>query len=144
MLIVFLTALMFSSFPVLAMEENSPDENEKVTMLVTTERIPQLAKDPFCPLVKRPEKRFEIKPKEIEKAKVAKVEQIPVKPLEIKINGICGNESRRHALIEFENSALTVQAGQTVNGKFNVIEVTENSVVVFSIAQQRRAVFKIG
>jgi len=70
-----------------------------------------------------------------------KKEVIP--PLKLKVTGICGNDGLRQAIIQFENDEYIVENGQVIDGKFKVVDVTSDKLIVYSIRESRRASFPI-
>lgn len=101
--------------------------------------------DPFKPIVKKKvvlppvRKVQEVKP--VEKPKPAAP---AVKPIKLFVSGIVGNEGNRLAIVKFENEELTIQKDQIVEGKFKVVDIYSDKVVVYSNKEQRRHTFKIG
>lgn len=102
-------------------------------------------KDPFRPIV---EKKVVLAPvrkvqevKQVEKAKPAAP---PVKPIKLFVSGIVGNEGSRLAIVKFENEEMTISKDQIVEGKFKVVDIYADRVVVYSNKEQRRHTFKIG
>lgn len=102
-------------------------------------------KDPFRPIVEKKvvlppvRKVQEVKP--VEKQKPAAP---PVKPIKLFVSGIVGNEGSRLAIVKFENEELTLTKDQIVEGKFKVVDIYADRVVVYSNKEQRRHTFKIG
>ncbi len=102
-------------------------------------------KDPFRPIVEKKvvlppvRKVQEVKP--VEKQKPAAP---PVKPIKIFVSGIVGNEGSRLAYVKFENEELVLSKDQIVEGKFKVVDIYQDRVVVYSNKEQRRHTFKIG
>ena len=68
----------------------------------------------------------------------------PIPPLKIFVKGIVGNEGVRYAVINFENEERTVVKDQIVEGKFKIVDIYSDRIVVYSNAEQRRYTFKIG
>lgn len=66
-----------------------------------------------------------------------------VPPLKLKVTGICGNDGLRQAIIQFENDEYIVENGQVIDGKFKVVDVTSDKLVVYSIREERRSSFPI-
>lgn len=106
-------------------------------------RVPD--KDPFKAIV---EKKVIAPPTRVQRpiqvSKVSKPAPPPVKPIKIFVNGIVGNEGQRLAIIKFENNELTVSKDQIVEGKFKVVDIQNDRIVVYSNKEQRRHTFKIG
>lgn len=121
------------------------NENEIVEALAPAEvfKMENADHDPFRPVVQKQVKEF-VKPVEIKEKKLVEVEQKKVVvPVKIKVSGICGNDKERIAVIEFEGGEYLVKTGQTVNGKFSVIEILDDRIVIYAVAQSRRDVFKL-
>lgn len=106
-------------------------------------RIPD--KDPFKAIV---EKKVIAPPSRVQQpiqiSRSQKTSAPPVKPIRIFVNGIVGNEGQRLAIIKFENNELTVIKDQIVEGKFKVVDIQNDRIVVYSNKEQRRHTFKIG
>lgn len=120
-----------------------------------TETISQLASqfsfageiadhDPFKPVIVKKvinlikvDRNVKVEPPVIEPKK----EVIP--PLKLKVTGICGNDGLRQAIIQFENDEYIVENGQVIDGKFKVVDVTSDKLIVYSIREERRASFPI-
>lgn len=136
MVFLYSAAFAFSPEPV----------SEATTIDIISESDPfsTVESDPFRPRISKKVTIIE-RHKEIEKVPPEPIKQEKViVPLKLKVTGICGNEKMRQAIIEFENSELTVQTGQTVNGKFKIMEITEEAVVIYSMQEERRSIFKLG
>lgn len=107
--------------------------------------VEKVKKDPFRPIVEKKvvlppvRKVQEVKP--VEKQKPAAP---PVKPIKIFVSGIVGNEGSRLAYVKFENEELVLSKDQIVEGKFKVVDIYQDRVVVYSNKEQRRHTFKIG
>ncbi len=103
-------------------------------------------KDPFKPLIEKEAPQMairkvqEVKPVEAPK----KPAPPPVKPIKLFVSGIVGNEGSRLAIVKFENEELTIAKDQIVEGKFKVVDIYADRVVVYSNKEQRRHTFKIG
>ena len=67
-----------------------------------------------------------------------------VRVLKIYVKGIVGNEGSRYAVIDFEKDEKTVVKDQVVDGKFKVIDIYADRLVVYSNNEKRRYTFKIG
>ena len=105
------------------------------------------SKDPFKALV---EKKIPVQPKRIKKeVKVKQNDEVkkeklpPVKPIEIKVSGIVGNDDQRLAVINFENNEYTVAKDQNIDGKFKVIDIQNDRITIYSNKEQKRRSFKI-
>ncbi len=129
--------------PLAALDE----EPAQVQALSNTHKfIPGVeGKDPFKPLVvKRPPPE---PPKQREKDPTPVVAtQTPplIPPIQIFVSGICGNESERLAMIIFENRPFVVHKEMTVDGKFKVVDVLADRLVIYSNREQMRRTFPIG
>lgn len=141
----FLVVLSLFSASLSFAVEGSLGETEIVAALAQQDSFSSETniRDPFKPLVKKEVKTF-IRPEEVIKPKK---QDLPVekmiKPIRLKVSGICGNPDGRLAIIEFEGNEFVVTAGQTVNGAFSIIEVVEDGVIIFAHEQSRRHVFKL-
>ncbi|MFA7145807.1 MAG: hypothetical protein WC221_04395 [Candidatus Riflebacteria bacterium] len=106
-------------------------------------RVPD--KDPFKAIV---EKKVIAPPTRVQQpiqvSRVNKPAPPPVKPIKIFVSGIVGNEDQRLAIIKFENNEMTVSKEQIVEGKFKVVDIQNDRIVVYSNKEQRRHTFKIG
>ncbi len=102
-------------------------------------------KDPFKPIV---EKKVVLPPvrtvQPVAKPQDSKPQPPPVKPIKIFVTGIVGNEGQRLAVIKFEDEEHTVIKDQIVDGKFKVVDIQNDRIVVYSNKEQRRHTFKIG
>ncbi len=68
-----------------------------------------------------------------------------IPPLKIFVKGIVGNEENgRFAIVEFEKEEMTIRKEQIVEGKFKVVDIYSDRIVVYSNAEQKRYTFKIG
>ena len=96
--------------------------------------------DPFRPVITKKSVipvKIEPQPEPAPKKEIEK--SIP--PLKLTVSGICGTDSVREAVIQFENNEHIVRPGQVVNGKFKVVDIDNSKVVVYSIGESRRATF---
>ncbi len=102
-------------------------------------------KDPFKPLV---EKKVILPPvrrvKPVSRPRDSKPKAPPIKPIKLHVSGIVGNEGARLAVVKFENNEHTITKDQVVDGKFKVVDILSDRVVVYSNKEQRRHTFKIG
>jgi len=103
-------------------------------------------KDPFEPIIKKevvlpPVRQQPVTVKPQEKKAPAPP---PIKPIKLFVSGIVGNEGNRLAIVKFENEELTISKDQIVEGKFKVVDIYADRVVVYSNKEQRRHTFKIG
>jgi len=102
-------------------------------------------KDPFKPIV---EKKVVLPPvrtvQPVARPGDNKPQPPAVKPIKVFVTGIVGNEGARLAVIKFENEEHTVTKDQIVDGKFKVVDIQNDRIVVYSNKEQRRHTFKIG
>lgn len=102
-------------------------------------------KDPFKPIV---EKKVVLPPvrtvQPVSRPQDSKPQPPPVKPIKVFVTGIVGNEGERLAVIKFEDEEHTVTKDQIVDGKFKVVDIQNDRIVVYSNKEQRRHTFKIG
>ena len=68
----------------------------------------------------------------------------PPPPLKLSVQGIVGNDGERLAMIIFENEMKTVKKDEDVKGKFKVVDILPDKVVVYSNKEQMRRTFPIG
>lgn len=68
----------------------------------------------------------------------------PPPPIKISVMGVVGNDSERLAMINFENEIMTVKKDQDVKGKFKVVEILTDKLVVYSNKEQMRRTFPVG
>ena len=69
---------------------------------------------------------------------------IQVEPIVILVKSIVGEEdNNRYAVIEFEGEEMTVRKDQIVPGKFKVVDIFPDRMVVYSNKEQRRHTFKL-
>ena len=103
------------------------------------------AKDPFKPLVVKPVVILPPPPvspvdnRNSGKTRIAP----PVKPVEIRVSGICGNDSGRLALVWYQNRPLCVSQGQSAHTDFKVIDIQPRQVVVYCNKTQSRRSFPL-
>ncbi len=102
--------------------------------------------DPFRPVIRKEVnqivKQQVVKP--VETKKNTPPPPPPPKPIKIFVKGIVGNEGSRLAIVEFEKEEMTITKDQIVEGKFKVVDIYADRVVVYSNKEQRRHTFKIG
>lgn len=121
--------------------DSSLTEAEQVNVLVKNSSFkPMKNKDPFEQIIK---KQLPIMqpPAITPKHKAAEIAIPPVKPIQIFVSGIVGNDSERLALVKFENELHILEQGNMVKGKFRVMEILRDRVVVFSEKEQMRRTF---
>ncbi len=102
-------------------------------------------KDPFKPLITRPKPpEPEVRPPKEEKASEPVDLKPVIQPLSLRVTGICGNESERLAMIEFNQKSYVVFKEMTVDESFKVVDIFSDKVVVYSFKEQMRRTFPIG
>jgi len=107
-------------------------------------RLANGAKDPFRPLVKRPEPPVlpvVVSPKPADTKPPVVVP--PPKPLELTVQGICGNDAHRLAMVLHNNKLLVVTKDSVVDGAFKVMDITPTQVVVYSSRHEKRQTFAL-
>ncbi|MDD3146964.1 MAG: hypothetical protein PHD82_06645 [Candidatus Riflebacteria bacterium] len=122
-------------------------EQEQVDALINkyTFATENPKKDPFRPIVEKKVVLPPVRPVQpVSRPQDSKPAPPPVKPIRLFVTGIVGNEGQRLAVIKFENNEMTVTKDQIVEGKFKVVDVLSDRVVVYSNKEQRRHTFKIG
>jgi len=68
----------------------------------------------------------------------------PPPPLKLIVQGIVGNDAERLAMIFFENELIVVKKDEEVKGKFKVVDILPDKVVIYSNKEQMRRKFPIG
>lgn len=122
-------------------------ENEQIEALANkfTFATENPKKDPFKPLV---EKKVILPPvrtvRPVSRPDDSKPKPPPIKPIKLHVSGIVGGEGNRLAVVKFENNEYTITKDQVVDGKFKVVDIMNDRVVVYSNKEQRRHTFKIG
>ncbi|MFZ2960561.1 MAG: hypothetical protein WA705_27080 [Candidatus Ozemobacteraceae bacterium] len=107
-------------------------------------KLEKNSKDPFKPLVVKPppvDVQREERGKDVRPTPTPT--PIPVPMLKIDIQGICGNDSGRWALAIFEGQPRVLTQDMTVDGKFKVVELRPDSVIVFSFRENARRSFSL-
>lgn len=103
------------------------------------------SKDPFKPLVI---KKVQLPPAPTPVARssgpVGPPPPPPPKPIQLFVSGVCGNETERLAMIMFENKPYVVSKDMVVDGKFKVVDILPDRLVVYSNKEQMRRTFPIG
>ncbi len=103
------------------------------------------AKDPFKPLVV---KKVVLPPAPAPAPKpagpAAPPPPPPPKPIQLFVSGICGNDNERLAMIMFENKPYVVSKDMVVDGKFKVVDILPDRLVIYSNKEQMRRTFPIG
>jgi hypothetical protein len=104
-------------------------------------------KDPFKPLIEKPKPILIDREKQIRPPTPTPTPgptTPPVVPLKLAVQGIVGNESERLAMILYENQFYVLKKDQDVKGKFKVVDILTDKVVIYSILEQLRRTFPIG
>ncbi len=128
-------------------EAGKMSEQEQVDALINkyTFATENPKKDPFRPIVEKKVVLPPVRPVQpVSRPSDSKPAPPPVKPIRLFVTGIVGNEGQRLAVIKFENEEMTVTKDQIVEGKFKVVDVLSDRIVVYSNKEQRRHTFKIG
>ena len=121
-------------------------EQEQVEALINkyTFATENPKKDPFRPIVEKKVVLPPVRPVQpVSKPQDTKPAAPPVKPIRLFVTGIVGNEGNRLAVVKFENNEMTLTKDQIVEGKFKVVDVLSDRVVIYSNKEQRRHTFKI-
>lgn len=143
---ILILAVFFCSGACYASETSNINEVETITLLAeqNTFMTDQPGHDPFKPIITKKEiklTRVEL-PEKFEKV-VKDPPVIKIEPLTLKVTGICGNDALRQAVIKHKNEEFTVKSGQTINGIFKIVDITDEKVVVFAIKEARRHSFAL-
>ena len=120
-------------------------ESESVDLIVQQHpfTLENNSKDPFKPLIEKPkpepiaveQKKTDLKPRDQTPP--------PIKPLTLTVQGICGNEGSRWALITYENQIRAVNPEMVVDGAFKVVAVENDRLIVYSNKHQTRQTFSL-
>jgi len=131
--------------PIGAISEEDESSNAQVLSETNKFSAGNEGKDPFKPLiVKKPIQLIQKEEKKREDQEPPKKQTEPIPPLVVNVSGICGNEGERLAMIFFENKPFVVHKEMNVDGKFKVVDVLDDRLVVFSFKEQIRRTFPIG
>ena len=128
-------------------EAGKMSEQEQVEALIGkyTFATENPKKDPFRPIVEKKVVLPPVRPVQpVARPQDTKPAPPPVKPIRLFVTGIVGNEGQRLAVVKFENDELTLVKDQIVEGKFKVVDILNDRVVIYSNKEQRRHTFKIG
>ncbi len=128
-------------------EPGKMSEQEQVEALIAkyTFATENPKKDPFRPIVEKKVVLPPVRPVQpVSRPQDTKPAPPPVKPIRLFVTGIVGNEGQRLAVVKFENDELTLVKDQIVEGKFKVVDILNDRVVIYSNKEQRRHTFKIG
>lgn len=124
------------------------DEAEQIDLIMqnTKFKLENEVKDPFKPLVEKKVAMpvVPVAPRPMANKPAGPPPPPPVKPIQIFVQGVCGNDADRLAMIVFENKPLTVTKDQVVDGKFKVVDILTDKIVVYSNKEQMRRTFPIG
>ena len=142
--VIVAASVIFFSATALMAEKSQSSESETIDQLchnfAFNEEI--ASHDPFKPVVTKKV----IVPVKIERQPEIVSDKIVEKTapsLKLKVFGICGNDGVREAVVQFENDEHVIKSGQVVNGKFKVVAIDANKVVIYSIREARRATFAL-
>lgn len=127
--------------------DSSLSEFEQIEVLLKAHSFTPVnpKKDPFKPILQKKADMPQIRrPPPTKPTQPAPPPPPPIKPLKLYVAGIVGNDSHRVAIVKYENTEYTISRDQVVEGKFKVIEVQTDRVVVFSNEENRRHTFKVG
>ncbi len=107
---------------------------------------PDINPDPFRPIIRKdvpvPPQPTIRRVEPVKRETPPKVR--PPDPIKITVKGIVGNEGGRLAIVDFENEKdLTLTKDQIVEGKFKVVDIFADRVVIYANKEQRRQTFKI-
>jgi hypothetical protein len=123
------------------------DEPEQIDHLANRFKFKPIraSKDPFKPLVQKPMAQIPVIDTRVKQntGPVPPPPPPPPPPIQISVQGIVGNDSERLALILFENKPYTVQRDTVVDGKFKVVEILPDRLVVYSNREQMRRTFNM-
>lgn len=124
----------------------SLDEVDQTDVLANNFKFkPPKQKDPFRPLV---QKKVVLPPVVQRPTKAtgpsAPPPPPPPKPIQLFVSGIVGNEGERLAIVNFENKIHTLTKDMDIDGKFKVVDVLPDRVVIYSNKEQMRRTFAIG
>ena len=143
LLSVLLVVSMFLSFALVTRAEEKATEEDIVLALSSQSSIKLFPKDPFKPMLVKKLITY-VKPvPQIETKKIIKNETPVIKPLKLKVTGICGNSAKRQAVIQFDSREYLVDEGQVVLNKFKVVKIKNDKLVVFSLKEDRRRTFAL-
>lgn len=124
------------------------DEVETVEILANKFKFspPKESKDPFKPLIVKKVILPPPPPPSAQKPSGPPTPPPPPppKPIHIFVSGICGNDNERLAMIKFENKDYIVTKDMVVDGKFKVIDILPDRVIIYSNKEQMRRTFTIG
>ncbi|HNV72152.1 MAG TPA: hypothetical protein PKO06_20765 [Candidatus Ozemobacteraceae bacterium] len=100
-------------------------------------------KDPFKPLIEKPKPVIVQPDPKPNPTPDPRPQPQPIKPLSLLVQGICGNEGSRWALITYENQVRVVTQDMNVDGTFKVVAIEPDRLIVYSNKHQSRQTFNI-
>ncbi len=68
----------------------------------------------------------------------------PPPPIRVFVSGIIGNDACRNALIMFNNRLYSVQKDQVIEGRFKVVDILQDRLVIYSNSEKMRRTFPLG
>ncbi|HNV71382.1 MAG TPA: hypothetical protein PKO06_16890 [Candidatus Ozemobacteraceae bacterium] len=125
----------------------SLDENEQIELIIQNHKfkLENELKDPFKPLIeKKVAVPVVVAPVNKNSGPPKPPPPPPPKPIQLFVQGVCGNENERLAMIVFENKNYTIQKDQVVDGKFKVVDILTDKLIIYSNKEQMRRTFPIG
>lgn len=143
---ILMLSVLLCSGACYASETSNITEVDTISLLAeqNTFTTDQPGHDPFKPIITKKEiklSRVEL-PEKFEKI-VKDPPVITIEPLTLKVTGICGNDTLRQAVINHKNEEFTVKSGQTINGIFKIVDITDEKIVVYAIKEARRHSFTL-
>lgn len=128
-------------------EETSTTEPDQVELISTQHAFNPSSKekDPFKPLITKPQPVVPT-PSPSKLRDVAPAPRLPPAPpaLKIFVSGICGDDAERLALVIFENKPMVLRKNSLVEGKFKVVDIEPDRIVIYSQRENIRRTFPIG
>ncbi len=101
------------------------------------------SKDPFKPLIEKPKPIVLPPDPKPNPMPDPRPQPQPIKPLSLLVQGICGNEGSRWALVTYENQVRVVTQDMNVDGIFKVVAIEPDRLVVYSNKHQTRQAFNL-
>lgn len=126
--------------------DSSLSEQEQIDLIASSLnfKFKNPDKDPFKPMIiPKPQKPRVRTPPPTTQSR-PKPAPPPVEPLRLSVSGIVGNEQHRVAVIRYKNNNYTVTRDKVVEGKFKVVDIHKDRIVVYSNEEQRRHTFRMG
>lgn len=100
-------------------------------------------KDPFKPLIVKPKPVVVVVDNSRQEEK-KRIDPPPeIKPLVVNVQGICGNEGSRWALVTYNNQVRVVTQDMVVDGAFKVVAIDPDRLIVYSNKHQSRQTFPL-